>query len=449
VPSTEPSPGERPRERRRNRAKRGIRARLPIIAVVLCCVAAVVVAVSGAASSIPGLQFLPPGHWVFNAALQSVFHVDGATASVDAVAQEVPGSAGSLVVQGETSGYVVGDSRITEFGKSSLEVSEDYDAPSDDAPVGVEVAGGPYLVYQGVGKVVRLGEQMVTISAGGPVGNPVATSDGTLWLPRTGDGLLCRLAPGADRVTCPVRLPKDHSGAMSVVDGTPVFVDTAADAVHTVEADGLGPARPLGVDASERARVAGTDLDGKVVILDGQRLHLVATRSDAAKPRPVTVDLPAGGRFDGPVTTGSVVAIIDRESGTLLTYDADGKAREQSAIPQESGAPRLTRGEDERVYVDSADGEHVLVVDRDGAITDVPVVEDLDATTEADEDREQDQNPPRGGTPSQENPAQNPRRNPRRRSSRTCRSRRRRWCRRPRRVRRPGWLPRRATGRRP
>ena len=390
---------------RRPRSLPGVRARLPVVAVVLCCVAAVVVAVSGAASSIPGLQFLPPGHWVFNAALQSVFHVDGATASVDAVAEEVPGSAGSLVVQGDTSGYVVGDSRITEFGKSSLAVSDSYDAPSDGSPIGLEVAGGPYLVYQGAGKIVRLGEQMVTISAGGAVGIPVATSDGTVWLPRAGEGLLCRLAPGADRVTCPVRLPKDHSGAMSVLDDKPVFVDTSADTVHTVEADGLGAPRTLGVDVSDGSRVASTDASGRLVILDqkAHRMHLVDL---TGATKPVVIELP-GDSYDGPVANGSVIAVVDRKAGTLNTYDTDGVEQEKTPLPQESGTPRITRGEDDRMYVDSADGDHVLVVDRDGSVAQVPVDMDESSATEADEDRQQDRNPPTGGTPPQ-NPPQNP-----------------------------------------
>ena len=355
---------------------------------MLACVTAVVVAVSGAATSVPALRFLPPGHWVFNAALQSVFHVDGATASVDAVA-EVPGSAGSLVVQGDTSGYVVGDARITEFGKSSLAVSEGYGAPSAETPVGLEVAGGPYLVYRATGKVVRLGADRRTLNAGGMIGDPVATDDGTVWLPRTGDGLLCRLSPGAGAITCPVRLPKRHSGAMSVLDDKPVFVDTSADTVHPVEADGLGAPRTLGVDVADGARVASTDASGRLVILD-QKAHRMHLLDLTGKTEPVVIELP-GDDYDGPVANDTVIAVVDRTAGTLDTYGLDGVAREKTPLPQESGAPRITRGEDDRMYVDDPDGEHVLVVDRDGSVAKVPVVmDDEPSATEADEDRQRD-----------------------------------------------------------
>ena len=400
---------------------RGLRGRLPMAGVVLACVTAVVVAVSGAATSVPALRFLPPGHWVFNASLQSVFHVDGATASVDAVAENVPGSAGSLVVQGDTSGFVVGDSRITQFGKSSLEVTAQYDVPSDENPIQVAVAGDPYLVYPESGSVVRLGDGAQVIKAGSSLGYPVATSDGTLWLPRLSASLLCQLAPGADRVTCPVRLPKGHAGAMSVVDDKAVFVDTAADVVRTVETDGLGDPRALGIDVSDGSRVAATDVSGRLVILDqkAHQMHLVDT---TGATEPVHVAMP-GDSYDGPVANGSVIAVVDRKAGTLNTFDTDGAAREQTPLPQESGTPRITRGEDDRMYVDGAEGEHVLVVDRDGSVAEVPVVVDgRPSSTEADEDRRKDgevpagppqQGPPQGQQPpvSQQPPPKPPARN--------------------------------------
>jgi fibronectin type III domain protein len=303
----------------------------------------------------------------------------------------------------------VGDSRITEFGKSSLEVTDHYDAPGTD-PIELAAAGGPYLVYPDAGKVVRLGRGAQIIPVGGALGQPVATSDGTVWLPRTSAGLLCQLPRDADRVTCPIRLPKGHSGAMSVVDDQALFVDTTADTVHTVDGDGLGEPTALGVDVSDDARVASTDASGRLVILDqkAHRMHLVDTTGET---KPVHVDMP-GDHYTGPVATGSVIAVVDQQTGTLNTYDTDGAEREKTPLPQESGTPRITRGEDDRVYVDGAQGEHVLVVDRDGGVAQVPVVVDgKPATTEADEDREHDDDvaagPPQQGQP-QQPPQQTP-----------------------------------------
>jgi hypothetical protein len=353
---------------------RSWRARLPVAAVVVACVAGVVAAVSGAANPVSAVQFLLPGHWVYNSSLQSVFHVDGSTGDVDAQAG-VPGGAGDQVYQGDTSGYVVGESRITEFGKSSLSVEESTTPPSKEVPVGVETAGGPYLVYREVGKVVRLGDENVVLSLGGPVGTPVASRDGTLWLPRTKAGLLCQLPAKAKQVSCPVLLPKGHAGALSVVSNRLVFVDTTKDTLHVVEKDGLGEAQDLGVDAQDDARLASTDVAGRVAILDGQKMHLVDAGLGTAgieRAEPVTVDL-GEGEYTGPVSTGTVVAVVNRTTNTLVTYDGEGQRKQTKELPPEKGDPRLTRGEDDRIYVDGAEGEHVVVVDKDGGLTDVPI----------------------------------------------------------------------------
>lgn len=346
------------------------RSRLPVVAVVVACVVAVVAAATGAANPVPAVQFLLPGHWVYNAALDQVFHVDGSSGNVDAQAH-VPGDPGDQVFQGDTSGYVVGSSQVTEFDKSSLEVGPTTRSESRSTPVGVETAGGPYLVYLAEGKVVRLGDPSFVVSLGGPVGNPVATRDGTLWLPRNRAGDLCRLSAGSQSFACSIPLSKGHAGALTLVHDRLMFVDTTADTLHTVEKDGLGEGRELGFDAPDDAKVATTDVDGRVAILSGRKMHLVDTTEDEPVA-PVDVDLPAGD-YAGPVSTGEVVAVVDRRTDTLSTYDSAGNPKSSTKLPPEVRDPRITRGEDDRIYVDGAEGEHVVVVDRDGELTDVPI----------------------------------------------------------------------------
>jgi hypothetical protein len=337
----------------------------------------VVAAVTGAANPVSAVQFLLPGHWIYNSSLRSVFHVDGSTGNVDAQAAVPGGSPGDQVFQGDTSGFVVGDSRITEFGRSSLSVEESTTPPAKEVPVGVETAGGPYLVYREAGKVVRLGDRHTVLSLGGSVGTPVATRNGTLWLPRTKAGLLCQLPAKATHVSCPVLLPKGHAGALSVVSDRVVFVDTTRDTLQVVEKDGLGEARDLGVDARDDIRLASTDVAGRLVILDGQRMHLVDAGLGTAgieRSEPVTVALDEG-EYAGPVSTGTVVAVVNRTTNTLVTYDSQGEKKQTKELPAEKGDPRLTRGEDDRIYVDGAQGEHVVVVDKDGELTDVPITD--------------------------------------------------------------------------
>ncbi len=344
-----------------------------MILLVIACGSGVVAAVTGAAMSPSGLEFLPQGHWVYNSVLQAAFHLDGATANIDAQAQ-VPGEAGSQVVQGDSSGFVVGRSRITEFGKSTLSVEATSTPPSAEVPYPLEIPGGPYLVYRDVGQIVRLGDPGATIAAGGPLGDPVATADGTLWLFRTTAGLLCSLPRGADRITsCPVAVPQRHTGALTMVRDKPRFVDTTDGTLHAVGAEGLGGAVPLGVATSPQSRPAANDVAGKVAIFDRatHQLHLVDPGTPAAKP--VTVPLPAGD-YDGPASTGSAVAMVNRGNGTVVTFDATGKQTDAKPIPRDSGGePRLTRGADSRLYVEGGQGTHVLVVDHDGKVSDVPV----------------------------------------------------------------------------
>jgi hypothetical protein len=337
--------------------------------VVVACVAGVVAAVSGAANPVSAVQFLLPGHWVYNAALEGVFHVDGATGDVDARAH-VPGDPGDLVVQHDTSGYVVGSSRITEFGKSTLQVEGTTRPASSEVPVPVETAGGPYLVYRNAGKVARLGDPAYVVKVGGPVGDPVATDDGVVWLPRTSAGLLCQLGSGDRTASCNLSLPKGNTGVMTVVGDRPMFVDTTADRLYPVTSEGLGAARDLRIDVPERAKVATTDVGGRVAILDGDEMYLVDAGTRGAKP--VKVQLPDGD-YAGPVSTGDVVAVVDRKTNTLSTFDGQGSPRSKKRLPTKDGEPRLTLGEDDRLYVDDETGEHVVVVDKDGGVTDVPI----------------------------------------------------------------------------
>jgi hypothetical protein len=375
---------------------KGWRGKLPALLVALAVLAALVAAITGSANPVNAVQFLPPGHWTFNVERQTAFHVAGATADVDASVPLDGDQGSSQVVQGDTSGYVVGSSRITEFGKSSLEVIDSSDPPADETPIALEVSGGPYLVYRAAGKVVRLGEEPVTIDAGAWLGVPVASSDGTLWLPRTRPGLICQLPPGADRVTCPVLVPKHHRGALSIVKDRPVFVDTSSDELYPIEPDGLGRGRAIGVDVPDKASVASSDVSGRVAILDSDRSEMHLVDSAEREPKaPVKVAL-KDGDYDGPVSTGTAVAVLDRDTSTLSTYDGNGERRDRKRLPKESGDPRLSRGEDDRVYVDGAEGDHVLVVDKDGAVTDVPIGEDEDGERGEDEDEGEEDRRGRG-----------------------------------------------------
>ncbi|MEV1118067.1 fibronectin type III domain-containing protein [Actinosynnema sp. NPDC049800] len=351
------------------------RGRAPVALLTAASLTVVGLAIGGA-SGVPELEFLKPGHWVLNSALGKVFHVDGSTKQVNAEVA-VPGAdRGSLVVQSDTSGYVVGRGKYTEFGKSTLRVEGTTAAPTDDeVPVALEVAGGPYLVYREAGKVVRLGtDHAEPISTNEPLGNPVATPDGTVWLHYTQSGRLCRLSPGTTAPSCPATVAEGHTGGLSVVADKPVFVDTTSDTMHLAE--DMSRMRPLGADVPDDAKIGPGDVAGRVPVLDPRgKLHLVDS-ADVVGDRPpaetVVVQLEPGD-YTAPLTTGTTVAVLDQRNGTLHTYDSTGGKHQKTPVPAERGTPRLTKGDDTRVYVESGEGKHVLIVDPEGKVTPVPV----------------------------------------------------------------------------
>jgi hypothetical protein len=155
------------------------RRRLPLTVLLAVTAVAVVSAVSGAAGAPPGLWFSQAGHWIANPSDNTVYHVNGPSRSVDARGRVDGMAPGSQVVQGPTSGYVVGQGRIIEFGSSDLTVQQVLTPPTGEMPVALEAKGGPYLVYRQAGTVVRLGVKPAMIRAGGGLGEPVVTDDGT------------------------------------------------------------------------------------------------------------------------------------------------------------------------------------------------------------------------------------------------------------------------------
>ncbi|MGO1050026.1 fibronectin type III domain-containing protein [Crossiella sp. CA198] len=366
---------------------RGIgRGRVPIALTALTVTGAVVVALTGAATPRGGADFLQNGHWVHNAVLGGIYHLNGATGAIDAqvAAPDVP--AGSQVVQGGSSGYVIlPRGQVVEFSKSTLRVEKTTQLPTTaEAPVPLQVTGGPYLVFKQAGKISRLGGRTAgEVSTDGAVGDPVATADGTVWVHRTDTGAICKLAKEATRLACPAEAPKGHAGSLTVVADQPVFLNTTADTVHAVGEGPLDEGTKVGADLPPTARPASTDVDGRIAVLDpgGKRLLLVdAGGLDRSRPaeQPRVVSLPSG-EYADVESSGQRVVVVDKTRNSVLTYNRDGGQVGSAPVPP--GATRVSRGEDSRVYVDNVDGTHVVAVDHDGKIIPVPITKDRISTS--------------------------------------------------------------------
>lgn len=351
------------------RPRRG--GRLPLILLALVVAAGVTAAVTDASASSGGLRFAQLGHWIAQPKENTVFHVNG-NGAVDAKFRaEGMDSEDTQVVQGDTAGYVLGGNRAVRFGKSTLEVEEGYklQAPANgEEPVALEAKGGPYYVYPEQGRIVRFGgDDPVTIPAGpgGPLGTPVVTPDGTLWLQHRDSNGLCLLTPEAEQVDCRASAPAGHAGSLTVVGKQAVFVDTDADTFTPVDGNGLGRPVRIGRDLPADAKIATADMSGRVAVLDpgASQMHIVdATGLGQGRvSADISVTLPPG-KYETPVAGRDAVVLLDNQGKSVRTFDRDGRQQREGLLPKDKQTTRLSRGEDQRVYVEGSQGDQVYVV---------------------------------------------------------------------------------------
>ena len=372
----------RPRRLTELLRRRG-RSEATLAAVVAGCVALMsVVVLTGAGSPNSGVKFTQSGHWVYNSVVGRIFHLDGATGKVDADAELKGATPGAQVVQTDKQGYVLSRSRIDQFGKSDLTVLDPVQPPAtNEQPVGLEAAGAAFAVYQQAGRVVRFGDKETIAFPGGPLGDPVVTSDGTLWVHRVGAGDLCRLPMTADRMSCPATAPKGHKGGLTAVGSNAVFVDLTARQVYTLNAGGMDTGPDLGnIDVPDDALVAGNDVDGRLAIVDREhnRLHLVDIAHPDKPEAPISTSIPKG-NYDKIASSGDGLALLDRKNSNLVTLGRDGRKVAEAKLPsrpddgREKPVANLYRGDDSRVYVENGIGDRVVVVDRDGETESVDI----------------------------------------------------------------------------
>ena len=355
------------------RALATLRSHAVTVLVTIGAVVAVVVAtVIAAGSGPPSVAFREPGHWVYNRIERAAFHVDAGTRRVDARV-DVPSSAGDplMVLQGHREGYVVARDAVSPFARAALTVGAPAPAARDEVPVGVEVVGGPYLVYPQAGTIVRLGEPRTSVEVGGPVGAPVRGADGSVWVHRPDTGEVCALRGGAVTLDCSARTAPGAAGALTVVAGRPAWLDpaagTLADLTHGSSTPiALGDIRRPGEQAGA-VLVGAAEVAGRLPVVVPDRNALVL--ADPGGGAPAVVDL-GPGRWAPPVAAGNAVAVLDQDGGRLRTFDAAGAPRGTAELAP--GATGPVPGEDGRLYVDDPQGTATAVVAPDGSVTTVP-----------------------------------------------------------------------------
>ncbi|MFF0338338.1 fibronectin type III domain-containing protein [Kribbella sp. NPDC004875] len=319
----------------------------------------------------PAVAFQQAGHWVYNATLGAVFRVDGGGKNVDAEVRGVRTGAGSQVVQGTTNGYVVNSDGVIVFGKSDLTVKTTVRIGIPEEPIGIEAQSGPYLVYRQHGQIVRLGDQQQTVTVGSVVSSAIAAADGALWVRDANN--FCKLAPASTELACTLPSQAGDAGALLSVGGKPAFANLSKRTLTPLTGDTAGRAVPMSVGGAlpTDSVVAQADVGGRIPILAGQRLLLVdAAGAKAAE----SVTLPPG-HYDSVAATGAAVAVLDAGKRVVRTFAPDGKPLHTHELKKKAGnhkgGPRVTAGQDGRIYIDDETGEVVTVVDGDGTVSEV------------------------------------------------------------------------------
>lgn len=345
-------------------------------ALTVACLAAAVAVAAAASPSVSGVELAQSGHWVADKAQRTVLHVHGQPPAVDARVT-VPGDVAQgavMSLQGATEGFVVGRDRAWSFDKSTLQASAPTPLPSTgEKPVGIETLGGPYLVYRAKGTIVRLGQPPAVVEAGGPVGPPLRTADGTVWVHRPDNGTLCAIRRNALELDCSAHVAPGSAGGTTVVGGHAVFVDTAGDVAHLVRDGDQDPGAHLGSDLPPDTLLPDQATTARlpVVVPGANTLRLLdATGIPDGRPASPPVDVALGaGTFSSPLVSGDIIALFELSASTLSTFDATGRRIADVRLPPGTDPADARRGEDGRIYVDQPDGSRTDVVQEDGTIS--------------------------------------------------------------------------------
>ena len=354
------------------------RAVVPVVLTVACVLGLVGAATAATAPTLPEVVLAQSGHWAVDKATDSVVHVHGGTRQVDArVALPADAADARTALQGDTQGFVVGRDRAWAFDKATLTVDPPIPLPAaDETPVGIETPGGPYLVYRGRGTIVRLGAPTAVVEAGGPLGPPVRTNDGTVWVHRPDNASLYAFRRGA--ISLDPAVPARTPGGLTVTapadrgQDIATFVDTGDERARQVRDGALAPGSTLGADLPTDTLLADQTTPTRLPVVDPTpRLRLLdATGIPTDTPAGAPLDVPLGpGTYSAPLVSGDVVALLELASSTLLTFTDQGTKVSELPLPAGTTPDQLHRGEDGRIYVDEAGKTHVVAPD--GTITTV------------------------------------------------------------------------------
>jgi hypothetical protein len=351
---------------------------VPVALTVVSVLGLVGAAVAATSPALPTVVLAQPGHWTVDTTQKTALHVHGGIEQVDArvALPEDAAQQAMTTLQGETQGFVVGRDRAWAFDKSTLLVDPPVPLPiTNEEPVGIETPGGPYLVYRGRGTIVRLGTPEAIVEAGGPLGPPVRTADGTVWVHRPDNGSLCAFRRGTVALDCGLTVEAGPTGGLTVVLDAATFVDSRENTARQVRGTTLADGTVLGTDLPIDMLLADQATSTRLPIVvpgSGVLRLLDATGIPAHRTAGAPIDVSLGpGTFSAPFVSGDIVAVLELGGSTLLTFDGQGARISELRLPPGTDASSLHRGEDGRLYIDEKGGARTHVIRADGTIASI------------------------------------------------------------------------------
>lgn len=247
---------------------------------------------AGTADTRPGLADI--GAWLASSGKGEVAHAHGLTGAVDGKAVLPAGMAGhplSIAQNGDTT-LVLDErtGRVVRIDSAQLtaEQSADY------GTAGLQlVAGGAYayVLDPAKGTVQRIDPALTTpesppVELGGKPGAAVVDGQGTLWVPLPDQGTVVPFVKGRKGTAVEVA-DAGHDLALTVADGRPVVTDRTAAAMKVLTVRGVQGTFELGGATADLRVPTGTDgsvvpvLDadsGDLVVVDVRSRHTLRAR---------------------------------------------------------------------------------------------------------------------------------------------------------------------------
>ncbi|MDJ0341976.1 fibronectin type III domain-containing protein [Streptomyces sp. H10-C2] len=291
----------------------------------------------GASGSIPQLSDI--GAWLGSSGTGEATHANGLTGDVDGKVK-LPGMNGHAVTIAQDGKTVLvldkKTGKVVRVDPSQLTAEQSTSYGTSGLQL---VSGGTYayIVDAAKGTVQRIDPALTTptgdkVELGPGLGAAAVDAQGTLWVPLPGKGTVVPFVNGAKSAEVKVAAP-DHDLVLTLAQGQPVVTDRTDAVTKVLSVAGTQQTFNLqgGINDSAPVKIlvpAATDSPMVPVLAsDSGALALVDVKSGQSINAKVPIQ---GHALGAPQVLGKKVYIPDGTTGSLLVYDTESSAFQDS-----------------------------------------------------------------------------------------------------------------------